>query len=663
MTKISENVEDIEESQGVDEEVSLLPEREISEADMERAIQVNDDDETDATENSSTKTSETPAEGTSTEVEEQPSGDTATDSVVLIEDEDDHPAIPTGSKDFAIKDAPASLENHNCHQCNIEKICEFVYNESDSEKFICSFECIRKLKEENSDKFTIHLKRVPLVSIMETKKNCSRCKEEKACNFRFKHLTEFEYICTVDCGNDFITECENRYFIKTKVYLIDETTSTNDQICIQCNDKKNCKYILKQDSEDLYICQDDCLNLLLKEQPDKVRVKRRSVRVRDIPLAIPSTPVSQTEDSSESNKIVARTDEQAEFAIKDREDSFVRRCQHCSKVLGHPEKLLTWETLDFCSEYCLGPYQKKIGSNCAQCQKKVSATSLGKYCVRFGYNLKQFCCSKCLDEYKKGLKTCAYCQIDISAPGEGVLAPVGDKGKYKDFCTQTCMKKYEELCNPKKKPVIAMCAVCSLEKPVCVSVTIDNRIQKFCSNPCFSAFKFVNNILADQCRMCQMYFERNTANNYTIYQNNTRSIFCSQICMHIHIVTTRKIVPCNWCKVKKYNFDMISRVKGNQAFLMCSLNCLTHCEVSVNAMTQKSLKCDHCNTSTTTQYLLSMSDASVRNFCTYQCVLAFESQFDKSIQLLDGDTQQPTPISKPKRVHKGKIYRHTILNI
>jgi predicted amidophosphoribosyltransferase len=57
--------------------------------------------------------------------------------------------------------------------------------------------------------------------------------------------------------------------------------------------------------------------------------------------------------------------------------------------------------------------------------------SLGKYCVRFGYDIKQFCCSTCLEEFKKGLKVCSYCQKDISSGVEGFLAPVGDKGQFK----------------------------------------------------------------------------------------------------------------------------------------------------------------------------------------------------------------------------------------
>lgn len=53
-------------------------------------------------------------------------------------------------------------------------------------------------------------------------------------------------------------------------------------------------------------------------------------------------------------------------------------------------------------------------------------------------------------------------------------------------------------------------------------------------------------------------------------------MFCSKTCLNIFIITNRKIVPCNWCKVKKYNFDMIKKeLKTGQVMMMCSLNCLT----------------------------------------------------------------------------------------
>ena len=83
-------------------------------------------------------------------------------------------------------------------------------------------------------------------------------------------------------------------------------------------------------------------------------------------------------------------------------------------------------------------------SHCSSCKKDVQTTSLGKYCVRFGSDIKQFCSIVCLDDYMNGLKVCSYCQKDISG-GEGFLAPIGEKGQFKDFCEPSCLQNYEHM--------------------------------------------------------------------------------------------------------------------------------------------------------------------------------------------------------------------------
>ena len=83
-------------------------------------------------------------------------------------------------------------------------------------------------------------------------------------------------------------------------------------------------------------------------------------------------------------------------------------------------------------------------SSCATCKKEVQSSSMGKYSVRFGCDVKQFCSNLCLEDYKKGLKVCNYCQKDISG-GEGFLAPINNKGIFKDFCEQKCLQKYKRI--------------------------------------------------------------------------------------------------------------------------------------------------------------------------------------------------------------------------
>lgn len=88
-----------------------------------------------------------------------------------------------------------------------------------------------------------------------------------------------------------------------------------------------------------------------------------------------------------------------------------------------------------------------------------------------------------------------------------------------------------------------------------------------------------------QCDMCKKYFENDNNTEFSIYTDGAVKNFCCKTCQNIHIIATRRIVPCSWCKVKKYNFDMIKKIcPTGQTLNMCSLNCLSLFQVSVNAV-------------------------------------------------------------------------------
>lgn len=408
---------------------------------------------------------------------------------------------------------------------------------------------------------------------------CFQCKETKACQYRLKEEEEPVFFCEQKCVDAFIASKPDKYVVRRKKYVAEENTSTDEAVCNQCDETKVCKFVVQQEDEKIFLCEDECLNMLVSEQSDRVR--RKVVRVRELPS-------QEMEVDPEANKFNARTEEEAEVARVDREQSFVRRCAHCTLDIQLNQRTLNWEAMDFCNEQCLGQYQNIIGSTCTTCHNAVPLTSLGKYCVRFGFEVRQFCRSECLTEYKKGVKVCSYCQMDIGADEPGFLAPVGEKGQFKDFCTQVCMKKYEEATTPPAKRRVhnAICAVCQVEKPARIQMALDNKELNFCTNACVSAFKFVNNVVTDECGMCCKQFERKGQDSFTLYPGTTESVvFCTKICMNIYIILNRKIVPCSWCKVKKYDFDMIRKILSN--VMMCSLNCVTLCEMSVNAMHQK----------------------------------------------------------------------------
>lgn len=171
-------------------------------------------------------------------------------------------------------------------------------------------------------------------------------------------------------------------------------------------------------------------------------------------------------------------------------DDFQRRCSECNNDIE--SEIFAWETMDFCTKSCLAKYQKRIGSLCAGCNKTVLSNLLGKYCVRFGCILRQFCSSICLESYKKMLKVCSYCQEDMSANKSDSISRI-IKSQRRDFCSSDCCDKYcllhENL--PKED---GFCRVCHETKKIEVEYFHENVLYKFCSEPCFVAFKFVNKI-------------------------------------------------------------------------------------------------------------------------------------------------------------------------
>ncbi|KAK5650047.1 hypothetical protein RI129_001076 [Pyrocoelia pectoralis] len=408
-------------------------------------------------------------------------------------------------------------------------------------------------------------------------------------------------------------------------YVVSRCIDENVNLCMQCCLPRKSKYSIMHQKTTTYICDDGCLSNFKRRHSDKIVMNNEG-----------DLRVKKLTSGGNNDNMVAKV-------------KFCRKCAECQKELALNEVHLSWQTMEFCKELCLSKYQKKVGSKCSNCDTIVRTNCLGKYCVRFGYNIRQFCSSVCLEEFKKGLKVCSYCQKDMSS---------GDKGQFKDFCTQTCMEKYDIMSNNHGKHLNKtgnLCSVCLKEKPITIEFEHESKMNFFCGEPCFVAFKFVNNITPGKCNMCKKYFDNKILEENSMFYDNALLSFCSKSCQNIYIIGHRKIVPCSWCKVKKYNFDMINRISASGAsLLMCSLNCLNLYQVSVNAVQSKKKNCDHCQKTFQPLYHLTMSDASIRNFCSYACVMAFQNQFPKTPITLNEPEERtlPVPTSGPKKSKK-----------
>jgi len=247
----------------------------------------------------------------------------------------------------------------------------------------------------------------------------------------------------------------------------------------------------------------------------------------------------------------------------------------------------------------------------------------------------------------------------LSKNTDAFVAPVGKDGVFKDFCSQDCHQKYEEKISVDNDSTTSnqvqksqhppkgnfTCAVCSKIGPVKHEIRLDEKMNRLCSDPCFSAFQYANKLFMNTCDNCGIYCYKDGSSPQFIQFEGQQKRFCSFMCVNSFKTLNKKVVSCAWCNCKKSNFDMIERVDANNKYqLFCSLNCLSLYRVNLQATSNQAVTCDQCRKCVPAQYHLTMSDASVRNFCSYQCVMAFQSQFasgTKTQQFVTNTSQAP----------------------
>ena len=153
--------------------------------------------------------------------------------------------------------------------------------------------------------------------------------------------------------------------------------------------------------------------------------------------------------------------------------------------------------------------------------------------------------------------------------------------------------------------------------------------HQLCSEDCFTKFRHENRIMADECSYCSKVTTPEVLAANILQFNGSSHQFCSVLCLTAFRTQNKRDVRCEWCGAMRCNFDMVERVDagGGPVKLFCSLNCLSLFRVNLQANSGQSVACDQCHKLGTAQYHLTMSDASVRNFCSYPCVAAFQAQF------------------------------------
>lgn len=375
--------------------------------------------------------------------------------------------------------------------------------------------CLNEYQQQHPG--TVVHKKYLIEEIVPKTLTCSECEERKTCYFYYNYDGEDTYYCSLDCLHSMMADERDKYCFKRQRINVYEEKNPQEMQCIVCEQTKLCTYNMVRYGTQHSVCELSCIKVLNQNENGRYLVKKTlHKQLNSVPL-LKLKVISNATDKylDEAYKIQAKTPAMIQAAREERERTFMRRCSNCSILINTEESMLSWETMDFCDGACLGKYQNTIGARCANCKNAVVHTSLGKYCVRFGYDIRQFCNWSCLEEFKKGLKICCYCQRDISVGHQGFLAPVGDMGQFKDFCSQLCMTKFDQMSKgPLPQPVMAKCAVCSLEKPTTIEVEVSEDVsQRLCSDPCFAAFKFVNNIFPGKWLYCFVIY---TIDKYSV---------------------------------------------------------------------------------------------------------------------------------------------------
>ncbi|XP_068230197.1 zinc finger MYM-type protein 3 isoform X2 [Palaemon carinicauda] len=392
---------------------------------------------------------------------------------------------------------------------------------------------------------------------------------------------------------------------QTIVYHILRSILTMPRVCIECGKKVKCDFRITKKGElgtFSFICSSDCRNNFLNNlKPTECVEKPRLI--------------------------------------------FEKLCGMCHKDLTTLPRSgqYSWETREFCSENCLTTHLEEVASTCHMCNQAVRPVYIGKYCVRFGSDIHQFCSNHCLERYKTKIKVCCYCQKNVENVNK-VTSPAN-----KEYCSIKCLKRAQRRdIGQQNYSETRPCTVCQAQGLNRYEFLLNGESQQLCSDPCLNVFKYVNKVKAVTCCLCFRVMNAEDVNQYLYHGGHQLRVFCSDSCVNVFVLSARKIVVCDTCKVKKYNFDMIHRQVDEEfrEYYYCSLHCLKTRDMGANDKTGNSgtsgtvasgnisssteapiAVCSMCNTVAKAQFHMVMSDNTLRSFCRYSCASRYKTTF------------------------------------
>ncbi|KAG7219307.1 hypothetical protein INR49_010369, partial [Caranx melampygus] len=271
-----------------------------------------------------------------------------------------------------------------------------------------------------------------------------------------------------------------------------------------------------------------------------------------------------------------------------------------------------------------------------------------------------FCSTSCLLKFyqmKPGKRTCHFC-LQVMTQTQDVLQGDTD-GKVMEFCSQTCLSSfnYKKIMST-KIPIVPMSShsQCSMCSRYCISkheAVQHGVVHKLCSDTCFLRFSNLNKL-----SMCENCGSRCDSPLVLRLEDGSKKL-CRTECLAQFKTKVQTPQPCSMCRCSTPVSDMVeNRTSEDVVELFCSSSCVmaskiaavsaagsghlpvhtaavesesesvphSHSGLSVSVATGTPVDCDNCERTTVPACHLAMSDASIRNFCSLSCAMAFKER-------------------------------------
>ncbi|XP_026156664.1 uncharacterized protein LOC113126760 [Mastacembelus armatus] len=267
--------------------------------------------------------------------------------------------------------------------------------------------------------------------------------------------------------------------------------------------------------------------------------------------------------------------------------------------------------------------QLELPASCSNCTQ---ALMNGETVYQRKAHSDMFCSTSCLLKFylKPVQKTCHFCLQAITQPQNIHQALVDTEGTKKDFCSQICLSSfnYKKVMSTKLPHVsVKSHSQCSMCSRYCISkheVIQEEVIHKFCSDPCVLRFCTLNNLLI--CKNCHCH----CSTPLMLKMEDGNKNLCSAECLAQFKQTIQTPQPCALCRSSAQILDMVeSKNSEDMVELFCTSGCVMASKIQAVSASGIPLNCDKCGKATAPTCHITMSDASLRNFCNLTCAMAF----------------------------------------